>query len=241
MSDFMNDINDPIAPPPQAAEEIKAENEPVVTRTENTAQPYAPVYTAADIGDSFSLAGNEDSMLMEVLKAILGAVIGALPGMFLWIIIGKVGFIAAICGTLLAGGTVCGYIFMTKDNFLPQKYEVIICVSVVVIGVFIAEKIVWCWEMSEQFKRVVATARGAAYGLGEAGGLSDAEIDRIVENSLNEQFGFTEGTFSDFFFNFNKTISYLGLSGRYYFNLLECYFFAALGGLSLFKRSAKHY
>lgn len=241
MSDFMNDINDPIAPPPQAAEKIKDENKPVAMMPEKPAQPRAAVYTSADIGDSFSLAGNEDSMFMEALKATLGAVVGAIPGILLWIIIGKVGFIAVICGTVLSGGAVSGYIFMTKDNFLPKKYGIIICAAVVIISVYIAEKIVWCWEMSEQFKRVVATARGAAYGLGEAGGLSDAEIDRIVENSLNEQFGFTEGTFSDFFFNFNKTISYLGLSAKYYFNLLECYLFAALGGLSLFKKSAKRY
>lgn len=241
MRDFMSDINDPIAPPPQADEKIQNEDKPVAVIPERSEQPRAAVYTSSDIGDSFSFAGNEDSMLIEILKAILGAVVGAIPGILLWIIIGKVGFIAVVCGIVLSGGAVSGYIFMTKDNFLPKKYGIIICAAVVIISVYIAEKIVWCWEMSEQFKRVVATARDASYSLGKAGGLSDAEIDSIVEKSLNEQFGFTEGTFSDFFFNFNKTISYLGLSGRYYFNLIECYVFAALGGLSLFKRSAKRY
>ncbi len=245
MNDYMDDLNAPVTPeqPNVPLQNSKADssyyNEPVNSgysyqqKTEN-------VFTAADLYDMGGLPdNNEESVMLELIKAVLGAVVGALPGFILWILIGKVGFVAAICGSVLAMGTIAGYTFMTKDNFFPQKYGVIICIAVIVIAVFMADKIVWCWELSDHFKVTVASTKESVYALGDAGGLTTDEIDAIFNEAIKEQFGFTKGTFSDFFSNFNRTLRYLGLSTRYYIDLLISYGFAFLGGFSLFKKFAK--
>lgn len=232
MDDFMNDINSP--PQPSAPVDEHPNRQPAEPPVQNTNYSFKPINSY----DMENISDGERSIVADILKAVLGAVVGALPGILLWIIIGKVGFIAAICGTILAGGAVAGYTFMTKDNSLSTRTGIIICAAVIIIAIYMAEKIVWCWEMSEQFQRVFTKTRNEAHALGSAGGLTTAEIDRIVDNELREQFGFVKGTFGDFFSNFNKTLYELGLSSRYYINLLECYLFAALGSFSIFKKTS---
>ena len=139
MNDFMDDFTAPRKTP---------ETPPV------SGAAREQVFTAADVYEAGRLTPvREESVLAEILKGILGAVVGAIPGVLLWIIIGRVGFIAAICGAVLAGGTVAGYIFMSKDNFLPQHYGVIICLAVIIISVYISQKVVWCWELSDIFQK----------------------------------------------------------------------------------------
>lgn len=245
MNDYMNDFRDPVSPV-QSTEPVQ-KSEPTSSyynQSANNGYSYQSrtsdnVYSAADVYEMGSLSNtSEESMLVELLKAILGAVVGAIPGFILWILIGKVGFVAAICGSALAMGTIAGYTFMTKDNFLPQKYGIITCIAVIAIAVFMADKIVWCWELSEQFKIAIESSRESVYAFGDAGGMTKAEIDEIFNEGIKEQFGFTEGTFSDFFFNFNKTLRNLGVSTRYYLDLLMSYLFAGIGGFSLFKKFA---
>ncbi len=245
MNDFMDDFNTPVTPQ-QPAEPLQNSNADTSYYNEPVNSGYSyqqkadNVYTAADVYDLGRLPdNNNESVVLELVKATLGAVVGALPGLILWILIGKVGFVAAICGSILAMGTIAGYTFMTKDNYFPQKYGVIICIAVIVIAVFMAEKVVWCWELSDQFKVSVTASKEAVYALGDAGGLTTEEMDQIFNESIREEFGFTEGTFGDFFSNFNRTIRYLGLSTRYYIDLLMSYGFAFLGGFSLFKKFAR--
>ncbi len=246
MNDYMNDFRDPVSPAQSTEPRQNSETaSSYYNQTSNNGYSYQSqtsdnVYSAADVYELGSLSiTSEESMLVELLKAILGAVVGALPGFILWILIGKVGFVAAICGSVLAMGTIAGYTFMTKDDFLPQKYGIITCIAVIAIAVFMADKIVWCWELSDQFKATVVASKESVYALGDAGGLTTEEIDAIFNEGIKEQFGFTEGTFGDFFSNFNRTLRYLGLSTRYYIDLLLSYGFAFLGGFSLFKKFAK--
>lgn len=242
MNDYMNDFRDPIQPtePVQKSEPTSSYyNQSANNGYSYQSQTSDNVYSAADVYEIGKLSdAGEESMLVELLKSILGAVVGAIPGFILWILIGKVGFVAAICGSALAMGTIAGYTFMTKDNFLPQKYGIITCIAVIAIAVFLADKIVWCWELSEQFKIAIESSRESVYAFGDAGGMTKAEIDEIFNEGIKEQFGFTEGTFSDFFFNFNKTLRNLGVSARYYLDLLMSYLFAGIGGFSLFKKFA---
>lgn len=44
-----------------------------------------------------------------VLPGIVGALLGSIPGILLWIILGQVGFIAGICGWLMIRGAIFGY------------------------------------------------------------------------------------------------------------------------------------
>ena len=226
MNDFMDDFTTPRKspePPPQIS-----------------TAPQERVFTAADVYEAGKLTPiREDSVLNEVLKGILGALVGAVPGILLWVVIGRVGFIAAICGAVLAGGTVAGYIFMSKDNFLPQHYGVIICLAVIIISVYISQKVVWCWELSDIFAKEFSSYRKEMYNYGDSVGMTRSEIDSIINQSIRDEFGFSELSFSNCFSNFGKVLSALDCRGKYYISLLECYAFAALGGGSLFTKFAR--
>lgn len=64
----------------------------------------------------------------------IGAVIGAIPGVILWLLIYRLGYIAAICGLLLAFGAVKGYSMLGKR--LDGKGTVIsVIVSIGMLGV----------------------------------------------------------------------------------------------------------
>jgi hypothetical protein len=44
-----------------------------------------------------------------ILPGIVGALIGSIPGIICWVILGQVGFIAGICGWLMIRGAIFGY------------------------------------------------------------------------------------------------------------------------------------
>ena len=190
------------------------------------------VFSAEDVYAAGKLTPvKEKSIVESILKGILGACIGAIPGFLLWILIGKIGFIASICGMLLAVGAVGGCIFATKDDELSPTAIGIICVCVIVFTIYLAEKIVWCWAMSDEFQKV----RQELYMYGDGFGLEKSEVDRIIK----DEYGFTEGSFGDFFSNFGKTLDNLEMKTRYYKHMAECYGIAALGGVAFLAKLFK--
>lgn len=44
-----------------------------------------------------------------VFNGIIGALLGSIPGIILWVVIGQLGFIAGICGWLMIRGAIFGY------------------------------------------------------------------------------------------------------------------------------------
>ncbi|HRR75453.1 MAG: hypothetical protein IJK31_08795 [Ruminococcus sp.] len=174
----------------------------------------------------------EESIVLNILKGILGAFIGCIPGFLLWILIGRVGFIASICGMVLALGAVAGCWFFTKDDDLSPVVIGVITVCVIIFTIYLAEKIVWCWELSDAFQKYEADLRQEMYDYGGSVNVSSDEVDKITDTYIKEEFGFTKGTFSDFFSNFSKTLDLLELKKRYVKHMFECYGMAALGGAS---------
>ncbi|MBA4347326.1 MAG: hypothetical protein C0413_00530 [Clostridiales bacterium] len=45
----------------------------------------------------------------SVLPGLIGALIGSIPGVILWIVLGQLGYIAGICGFLMVRGAIFGY------------------------------------------------------------------------------------------------------------------------------------
>ncbi|MBR5165660.1 MAG: hypothetical protein IKW87_08920 [Ruminococcus sp.] len=198
------------------------------------------VFSADDVYFMGKLpAGGESSMFISLLKAIAGALVGALPGLLLWIIVGRFGFIAPLCGGVLALGTVAGYTFMSKDGELPSIYGIISCIAIIVVSIFLAEKVVYCWKMADMFPQIIATIKEPLYVLGEAGGLERSTVNEIVDENLKEGLGFSESSFSNFFFNFSRSLRYFGLTGRYYFNLVLSYAVAAAGSYWMYRKATK--
>lgn len=50
----------------------------------------------------------------NVILGLIGALIGTIPGIILWVIIGQLGYIAALCGALISLGALLGYAFFGK-------------------------------------------------------------------------------------------------------------------------------
>ena len=234
MEDLMNDINSPVRTQSStpAAKSVS---------TYDTAWDDIPVPEPVRATESYSsyssYSAGSDSVVLEAVKGLLGAMVGAIPGVLLWIIIGRIGFVAAICGAILAAGVVAGYTFMTKDSIIPQIWGVVICLAVVVIAVYFAERVVWSWELADYFAKYMSETRNELYALGEAGGMTSSEVDEIIDREMMSTYGFTEGTFSEFFSNFHRTLGIAGYNGKYFFNLLTSYAFAGMGGLWLFKKA----
>lgn len=209
MNDFMNDINNP-EPDRNTVIPVKKPDYSDGSPAKEAVFSSADVYAAGKLTPI-----KERSIVEDILKGVLGACIGALPGLLLWILIGKIGFIVSICGLILAVGTVGGYYFMTNDKDLSPTVGAVVCILVIVIGIFFAEKIVWCWEMTDQSQK-----------------FKQEYYATMAEFGLEEEFGFTEGTFSDFFNNFHHTLDVLDLENKYRSELIRCYIFAAIGASS---------
>ena len=193
-----------------------------------------PVYDSSNLTMAGLPSGESD--FMELMKGILGAVIGCIPGFVLWILIGKLGVLAAVCGALLAGGAVWGFIFMTKDDFLDEKYCAIVCIVVCIFAIYLAQRIVFCWNLTDGFIELRKTLISTYNTLSEISDSEPKSAEAAVDELFLEKFGFTEGTFSNFFFNFGRVKRELGLGGSFFFRLLESYVFGILGGLSIFKK-----
>lgn len=48
-----------------------------------------------------------------------------------------------------------------------------------------------------------------------------------------------ESSFSNYFFNFSRSLRYFGLTGRYYFNLVLSYAVAAAGSYWMYRKATK--
>lgn len=88
----------------------------------------------------------------NVLKPILGAVIGSIPGLILWIIAGYFGYKIALLGLLIAGGIFFGYEKM--GGYVSSVGGLIICIVVTIITVYLGAHIVWSMYLKAAFAQI---------------------------------------------------------------------------------------
>lgn len=193
--------------------------------------------------DSLKLYPDE-SPVITLVKGIIGAIVGAIPGMLLWIILGKVGFIATACGLLLTMGIVFGCGKMTEKGQLSFVIKAVICLIVMIAAVFFSEKIVWTWALAEEFKNFAPRFKSELISYVQTNypefSLSDIEAvvtDEYVKNAMTEEFGFSNVTFSECFSHFGNLLDRLEVKGRFIASLGKSYLFAFLGGGMAFIRS----
>ena len=73
-----------------------------------------------------------------VLSGLVGALLGSIPGILAWVILGQVGFIAGICGWLMIRGAIFGYTKLAGG--IDRRGEVlstIVALLMPVIGEFL--------------------------------------------------------------------------------------------------------
>lgn len=92
----------------------------------------------------------EESTLVILGKALLGAMLGAIPAMLLWVVLGKVGYLAAISGFFMFLGEIiaCNY-FTRKSSQMNIWVALIICAVVMIFDVYLCERFVWSWELCD--------------------------------------------------------------------------------------------
>lgn len=188
-----------------------------------------------------------ESKVITALKGLLGAVIGALPGVIVWIILGKIGVVASIVGMLIGFGIIFGYEKFTKDSELPIWVMIVTCIAVFLIAMILSEKIVWTWELADTFKEYLPTFREDIIQsvIAEDSTLKRADVESILTDEFYnelvvETFGVKEGTFAECFMNFNTLLENLELKSDYFISLLKSMGFGALGAIALIAKSGKN-
>lgn len=88
--------------------------------------------------------------LITVVKGIIGAILGTLPSVILWIALGKTGYVAAIGGFFMILGEMYICDRMTRKNRdMNIETALVICVIVMAVTVYICERIIWSWELCD--------------------------------------------------------------------------------------------
>ena len=92
----MNEPASPVSPVPEAKQDAALEQ----------AQTAAPAIDPVE-----AMLGNlaADKRDAAVFPGLIGALLGVIPGVVLWIILGQLGYIAGICGWLMVRGAIFGY------------------------------------------------------------------------------------------------------------------------------------
>lgn len=93
-------------------------------------------------------AEGENSSGFIVAKAIAGAFIGAIPAAILWIAMGRIGYIASLCGFFMIFGEMylCS-LFTKNDKDMNIETAVVICIIVTIVMVYLCERAVWSWDI----------------------------------------------------------------------------------------------
>lgn len=186
-----------------------------------------------------------ESKVVTALKGLLGAVIGAIPGMLIWIILGKIGFVFSAVGILIGLGIIMGFAFFTKNADVPLWLMLVIFFGVFAVSMILSEKIVWTWELTETFKEYLPTYReDIITGALAESDMTRAEVENILTDELfteivEENFGIKEGTFGECFSNFSTLLENLDMKGKYIASLAQSSLFGIIGGISVFVKRRK--
>ncbi len=170
---------------------------------------------------------NNDTEFMAAVKGGIGAIIGAIPGMLLMIMVARFGFIAAICGAAMAFCIFFGYRLMTRNSWVSTKVGIIICAVVMVLAVYFSVKISWTLAIQDAVEEAASTMRSLLGS--EYSGETSAFIKEVVG-------GNGEITFGNCWDNFGNILDMLNMNGRYLGSLAENYVFAAIGGIGTFMK-----
>ncbi len=171
--------------------------------------------------------GTKDTEFMTAVKGGIGAIIGAIPGMLLMIMVARFGFIAAICGAAMAFCIFFGYKLMTRNSWVSAKVGIVICAVVMIIAVYLSVRISWTLALQDAIQEAESAMRSLLGG--EYSGETKTFIKEIVG-------GDGEISFGNCWDNFGNIMDMLNMNGRYIGSLAENYVFAAIGGIGTFMK-----
>ncbi|MDE6775652.1 MAG: hypothetical protein K2J37_05095 [Ruminococcus sp.] len=163
-----------------------------------------------------------ESKVITVLKGIAGALVGAIPGMLVWIILGKIGIVFSLVGMLIGFGILMGFSILTKNEDLPIWVMLVIFLGVFAVVMILSEQIVWTWEITDILKENLSEFSGSEY-----------------KEILKETIGIEKISFGECFSNFFTILEKLDIKGKYIWELAKSSLFGILGGLAVFAKIGK--
>ncbi|WP_295078468.1 hypothetical protein [Ruminococcus sp.] len=187
-----------------------------------------------DFGASYA-GFDEPVQFTSVLKGALGAIIGAIPGFFLIAGLARMGFIASLCGAVLAGGVFFGYYIATRNDKTASKVMFIVCISVMVITVFLAVRMSWTYKLRDTLIAAKSYANSEIANNDKYEGITESTVD----DALYYMFGFSDPTYSNCSAHFSRILDHYDIKGKFVISVLENYLFCAMGGLWLFSKFGK--
>ncbi|MDE6600347.1 MAG: hypothetical protein K2K34_09750 [Oscillospiraceae bacterium] len=90
----------------------------------------------------------ENSSAFIIAKAVAGAVIGSIPACILWISLGRVGYIASVCGFFMIFGEMylCS-LFTKNEKDMNIETAIVVCIVVTIAMVYLCERAVWSYDL----------------------------------------------------------------------------------------------
>lgn len=85
----------------------------------------------------------------NLIGGAVGAFLGSLIGVVLWVIIGKLGYIAGIAGAVMAISALFGY---EKLGRKLGKKGTVICIIILIVMVYFSTKLSWAIDAYDAFK-----------------------------------------------------------------------------------------
>lgn len=82
---------------------------------------------------------------------VIGAVIGSIPGMLIWALLGSFGFTWALIGLVIVAGAFIGYGMLGGDTSSTQGF--ITCIIVVLIAVYCGAHLAWSMQLHSALKK----------------------------------------------------------------------------------------
>ncbi|MDO5560404.1 MAG: hypothetical protein Q4F95_12505 [Oscillospiraceae bacterium] len=102
------------------------------------------------MNDNFSASAG--SQKEHIITGAFGAIIGTIPGLILWLLLSKIGFLSSLSSVLMIVGVILGYGKFNKDI---GKKGAVVCLIVSVIMIYAATHLSWSFK-------VHSAAKGAA-------------------------------------------------------------------------------
>lgn len=187
--------------------------------------------------DTIGFGGySDDSEFVTLLKGILGALIGALPGMLLIALLSRYGLFASVCGTVMAAGTIYGYNRVTRDSFLDKKYGIIVYIAVMLLGIYLSVRFSWAWRCSVEFPKLYEQSYDIWLNTFTSYGYTKEQAEKYFNFFFSEP----DKSFFTYFFNFGDYLQYPGFRVRFGLSLFGNYIFAASGSAVIFKKFIRH-
>ncbi|MGB4092419.1 MAG: hypothetical protein WBK46_10855 [Ruminococcus flavefaciens] len=222
------------------------------TDAQNHASPVESAETAAPAFTPINRVDSESSGLMDILRDVLAAIVGTLPGFVLWLIFGKLtlglsavnlllNIIMFVCPLVMAAGSLFCYHYVNRDRFIDTKRCALICLAVLAFMIYMANRTVTCLQIVDicnNLKDYMTQITGFL-------GLSKEDIDSVWDDDMakeitKEMTGFTKINFGRCFLNFSDILEKMNMNGDFAWSMLKSYLWGFTGG-SIGIKLAKKY